>query len=50
LFESLTDTCHISVAKDSEDSLHGAFAIIAIDRVLVRQEFNDCLAYSHFAR
>jgi hypothetical protein len=37
------------VAKDSKDSGDSAFAMIAIDGVLVRKEFNNRLSYAHLA-
>ena len=49
LLERLTNTSNISMPEDSKDTLNGAFAVIAIDCVLMRKEFNNCLANCHFA-
>ena len=49
LFKCLADTRDVSVTKNSKDTRDCAFAVIAIDGVLMRQEFNDCLAYRHLS-
>jgi hypothetical protein len=37
------------MAEDAEYTSNRAFAVIAIDGVLVRQEFNDRLSHAHLA-
>jgi hypothetical protein len=45
----LANSGHIAMAKDSDDSGNSAFAVVAIDGVLMRKEFNNRLSHAHLA-
>jgi hypothetical protein len=47
LLERLTDASYVSVSENSKHSLNGALSVLTVNRVLVRQKFDDCLTHGH---